>query len=50
MVNTASLQPFDLLAIGRLQRAKYSNVARLKLVRRMRGQTAQDDAVCKTVL
>ena len=47
---TSSVQSFNLVTISCLQWAKYSNVIGLELVGGVRGDTAQDDVVFKTVL
>jgi hypothetical protein len=39
-----------LLAIGCLERRKYGDVARLQLVRSVRGETAKEDIVRKAKL
>jgi hypothetical protein len=47
---TASIQSFNLFAIGCLQGRKDSDVKGLELVGGMRGETTQDDAVFKAIL
>ena len=47
---TSSVQSFNLVSIGCLQWAKYSNITRLELVRGIRRDTTQENIVFKTIL
>ena len=47
---TPSVQPVNLVAIGCLQRGERPNIAGLKLVRSMRGETTQNYVVLEAEL